>query len=130
MTKPILPRLGAACGAAFAIVLFVAVGDGSHGFSAPRAVAGVAAITLAIPFICYLGARLRAAEGASGWLSVTAVGAGLTGITLKLSSGAPELAEHRAGVPPTGQLHQALDGIGGGLTVMSLSRSSAPRPRS
>jgi len=39
MNKPALPRLGAACGAIFAIVLTIAAGDGSQSFSAARAVA-------------------------------------------------------------------------------------------
>ena len=39
---------------------------------------------------------LRAAEGADGWLAPTALAAGITGITLKLGSVAPELAMHRA----------------------------------
>ena len=54
MNKPALPRLGAACGAIFAIGLTIAAGDGSQSFSSTRAVAGIAAITLALPFIAYL----------------------------------------------------------------------------
>src|ERR1700729_3500875 len=50
MNQPTLPRLGAACGAVFAIVLTVAAGNGNQSFSGPRAVAGIAAITLALPF--------------------------------------------------------------------------------
>ncbi len=50
MNKPALPRIGAACGAVFAIVLTVAAGNGDQSFSGPRAVAGIAAITLALPF--------------------------------------------------------------------------------
>ena len=54
-----LSRIGAACGAVFAIVLAVATGDGSQTFSGPRAVAGIAALTLAVPFIAYLCGVLR-----------------------------------------------------------------------
>lgn len=120
MNKPIMPRLGAACGGIFAVVLFVSSSSGSHGFSGPRAVAGVSALTLALPFIAYLCSRLRAAEGANGWLSTTALVAGVTGITLKLSSGAPELALHRAHVLDGTPLHRAVDEIAGGATLLSL----------
>lgn len=120
MTKPIMPRLGAACGAAFAVVLFISNGDGSRAFSGPRAVAGVSALTLAVPFVAYLCSRLREAEGADGWLSGTALVAGVTGITLKLASGAPELALHRAHVVDGTPLHRAVDEIAGGATVLSL----------
>jgi hypothetical protein len=115
-----MPRLGAACGAVFAAVLFVSDGDGSHAFSAPRAVAGVAALTLAIPFVAYVCARLREAEGVHGWLSSTALVAGVSGITLKLASEAPELALHRAHVVDGTQLHKAVDEIAGGATLLSL----------
>jgi hypothetical protein len=66
MTSTILPRLGAACGAIFAIVLFVASGNGSGAFSAPRAIAGLAALTLFVPFLAYLCSLLREAEGPNG----------------------------------------------------------------
>jgi hypothetical protein len=119
MNNPTLPRLGAACGAVFAIVLFVANGNGNQPFSGPRAVAGIAALTLALPFIAYLCSRLREAEGEAGWLASAALVAGITGIVLKLGSGVPELAAHR--VPAAGgQLHQALAGMAGGATVLSL----------
>ena len=96
MNQPTLSRLGAACGAVFAIVLTVAAGNGDQSFSGPRAVAGVAAITLALPFIAYLCGVLREAERADGWLVSTAFAAGIAGIVLKLGSGAPELASHQA----------------------------------
>jgi hypothetical protein len=54
MDTAILPRLGAACGAVFAIVLFVAAGNGSGDYSAPRAIAGLSALTLFVPFLAYL----------------------------------------------------------------------------
>jgi hypothetical protein len=120
MTRPFMPRLGAACGAIFAAVLFVADGDGSHAFSAPRAVAGIAALALAVPFVAYVCARLREAEGAGGWLSGTALAAGVAGIVLKLASDAPMLALHRAGVADGTQLHKAVDELAGGATLLSL----------
>lgn len=116
MAKPIMPRVGAACGAIFAVVLFVSTGDGSHAFSGPRAVAGIWALALAVPFITYLCSRLR--DG--GWLTTTALVAGITGITLKLSSGAPELALRRAHVADGTALHKAIDEIAGGATLLSL----------
>ena len=116
-----LSRVGAACGAVFAIVLTVAAGDGSQSFSGPRAVAGIAALTLAVPFIAYLCSVLRAqaAEG-DRWLAGAALAAGITGIVLKLGSGAPELALHNAHLVPGTQLYSAIDAIAGGATVLSL----------
>ena len=113
-------RFGAACGAVFAIVLTVANGDGSHPFSGPRAIAGIAALTLLVPFIAYLCSALRAAGGADGWLASTALAAGVTGIVLKLGSGAPELALHQAHLTQGTQLYTAIDAIAGGATVLSL----------
>ncbi len=113
-------RLGAACGAVFAVTLFVANGDGSGGYSTARFVAGAAALALFVPFLGCLWSVLRAAEGPGGWLSTTALGAGLVGIALKLASGAPDVAIHRAHVADGTQLHAALDGLGGAATVISL----------
>jgi hypothetical protein len=118
--QPALPRLGAACGAIFAIVLTVANGNGNHAFSGARAVAGIAALTLVLPFFAYLCSLLRQAEGTHGWLSSTALAAGITGITLKLTSGVPELAMQRAHVADGTALHKTLDALAGGATVLCL----------
>jgi len=120
MNKPALPRLGAACGAIFAIVLTIAAGNGSQSFSGTRAVAGIAAITLALPFIAYLCSVLRQAEGPDGWLAGTALAAGITGIVLKLASGVPDLAIHRTHLAAGTPLNTAFGAIGDGLTVLAL----------
>lgn len=120
MNQSTLPRLGAACGAVFAIVLTVAAGNGNQSFSGPRAVAGIAAITLALPFIAYLCSVLRGAEGADGWLVSTAFAGGITGIVLKLGSGAPELAMYKAHLIAGTQLNTAISAIGDGATVICL----------
>jgi hypothetical protein len=116
-----LSRIGAACGAVFAIVLTVAAGDGSQSFSAPRAAAGVAALSTAVPFIAYLCGVLRA-QAAQGdrWLAGAALAAGVTGIVLKLGSGAPELALHRAHLITGTPLYNAVGAIADGATVLSL----------
>lgn len=120
MNQPALSRLGAACGAAFAIVLAVAAGNGDSTFSGPRAVAGIAAITLALPFVAYLYSVLRTAEGPDGWLAPAAFATGIAGIMLKLGSGVPELAAHRAHLTTGTQLGAAIRAIGDGATVVSL----------
>jgi hypothetical protein len=120
LNQSVLARLGAACGAVFAIVLTAAAGDGSQSFSGPRAIAGVAAITLVVPFIAYLCSVLRAAEGPDGWLAGTALAAGITGIALKLGSGAPELALHQAHLAAGTPLHAAVSALGDGATLLSL----------
>ena len=124
--NPALSRVGSACGAVFAVVLFVANGDGSQPFSGPRAVAGLAALTLAIPFLGYLVTLLREAvlrktgEARGGWLATTALGSGIAWAALKLGSGAPELAMVKAHVAAGSELHAALAAIADGATVISL----------
>jgi len=120
MNATILPRLGAACGAAFAVVLFVASGDGSGNFSAARAIAGLAALTLFVPFLAYLCSLLRDAEGPNGWLASTALSAGLAGIVLKIVSVTPALALHRANVADGTALHKLFDAFDGSVTVIAL----------
>lgn len=120
MSKVILPRLGAASGAIFALVLFVAAGNGDHSFSTPRAIAGVAAITLALPFIGYVSQLLRDAEGANAWLAPAALAGGITGIGVKLVGIVPELAIHRAHIADGTQLHKALQEMADGATVLCL----------
>ncbi|MFL5962732.1 MAG: hypothetical protein ACJ757_07565 [Gaiellaceae bacterium] len=119
MSRLMLPRLGAACGIVFPIAMFLAVGDGSH-FVPWRAVAATWALVLALPFLAYLWSLLRAAEGEGGWLSTAALVAGVSGILLKLSSHAPELAIHRDGIAKGTQLYKALDNTAGAATLMSL----------
>ena len=101
---------GAACGGVFALVLFVAL----------ITVAALVALTLAIPFVVYVGGLLRTAEGADPWLANVAVATGVTGIALKLSSAGPELAVHRAHLADGTTLRKALEEIGGALTLLSL----------
>ena len=119
MTRPMLPRLGAACGIVFPIALFLAVGDSSH-FAPWRAVVATWALVLALPFLAYLWSLLRAAEGEGGWLSTLALVAGVSGVLLKLASHAPELAIHREGIAKGTQLYKALDNTAGAATLVSL----------
>src|SRR5438067_7128968 len=119
MTRPMLPRLGAACGIVFPIAMFLVVGNGSH-FTPWRAVAATWALVLALPFLAYLCSLLRRAEGDGGWLSTVALVAGVSGILLKLASHAPELAIHRDGIQKGTQLYKALDNTAGAATLISL----------
>ena len=112
MTRPMLPRLGAACGIVFPIAMFLAVGNGNN-FAPWRAVAATWALVLALPFLAYLCSLLRTAEGDGGWLSTTALVAGVSGVLLKLASHAPELAIHRDGIAKGTQLYKALDNTRG-----------------
>src|SRR5437868_3402244 len=120
MTRPMLPRLGAACGIVFPIAMFLAVGNGNNNFAPWRAVAATWALVLALPFLAYLCSLLRAAEGEGGWLSTTALVAGVSGVLLKLASHAPELAIHRDGIAKGTQLYKALDNSAGAATLVSL----------
>src|SRR6476659_9263335 len=114
MNEPIAPRLGAACGALFAVVLVIAAGNGSEAYSTPRAVAGLAALALFLPFLGALVSLLRP----GGWLATAALAGGLTGITLKLASVVPELAIHRAHAG--GALHRLGVSLGDSGTVIAL----------
>jgi hypothetical protein len=120
MHAPIHPRLAATCGALFAVVLFVAAGDGKEAYLAPRAIAGLAALTLFIPFLAYLCSLLRAAEGSNGWLGSTALAAGITGITLKIAGVIPALALHRSHVAGGTTLHTLFDGVDNAATLIAL----------
>ena len=87
MQERILPRLGAASGVLFVVLLF---GPSSSGSDSQIVVAlELLGLLFFIPFLGYLCSVLRAAEGPSGWLWVTALGAGLVGVTMKLASIAP-----------------------------------------
>ena len=120
MNKPALPRLAAACGAIFAVGLTAANGSGNQPFWGVRAIAGIAALTLILPFFGYLCSLLRQAEGADGWLANTALAAGITFLALKLGSGAPELAKHTGHLASGTQLATSIDGIANGATLLSL----------
>ncbi len=120
MTTPRSSRFGAASGAVFAVVLFVASGSGNEAYLAPRAIAGLAALALFIPFLAYLCSLLRVAEGADGWLATTALVAGTVGITIKIVSTLPALALHRAHIADGTQLHRLFDALDGGATVIAL----------
>lgn len=120
MNSPLVARLGAGCGALFAVVLFIASGSGNEAYLAPRAVAGLAALVLFIPFLAYLCSLLRAAEGDNGWLATTALVAGTVGITVKIVSVMPALALHHAHVADGTRLHTLFDGFDNGATVIAL----------
>jgi len=111
-TTRMYPYLGAACGGLFSIGLFTGASEQMY----PLALAGLA---LFVPFLGYLCSVLRDAEGEHGWLSGTALAAGIAGITLKLASIAPEIAIRRHDYDGAG-VHRALTGIADGATVLCL----------
>jgi hypothetical protein len=120
MTTPLFARIGAGCGAVFAVVLFVASGNGNEAYLAPRAVAGLAALTLFVPFLAYLCSRLRAAEGENGWLATTALVAGIVGMTIKIVSVVPDLVLHRAHVADGTRMHTVVSTFADAATVIAL----------
>jgi hypothetical protein len=105
MYERILPRLGAATGALFVVLLF---GPSSSGSDATIVlVLELIGLLLFIPFLGYLCSVLREAEGPRGWLATTALGAGLVDVTIKLGSLAPGKAAD--GFAETTATHQALE---------------------
>lgn len=113
MTTQMMPRAGAACGTLFAVVLTAA----SNGSADANYIAGGAALALFLPFLAYLCALLRQAEGEHGWLAPAALAAGVAGITIKLASGAPEIAANHLA---SGPLHNALQDMANVATVTSM----------
>src|SRR5687768_16975487 len=105
MQEQILPRLGAASGAVSVALIF---GLATTGSDASNVIAGeLIGLLLFIPFLGYLWSVLREAEGPGGWLSATALGAGLVGITMKLASIAPGWAARDFGEATA--THKALE---------------------
>ena len=113
MTSQIMPRTGAGCGALFAVALTAA----SNGSADASYIAGFAALALFLPFLAYLCLVLREAEGEHGWLTMAALAAGTAGITIKLGSGAPEIAANHLA---NGIVHNALQDIANVATVTSM----------
>jgi hypothetical protein len=105
MSERILPRLGAASGALFVVLLFGPSSIGSA--STIVIVLELLGLLLFIPFLGYLCSILREAEGPRGWLATTAFGAGLVDVTIKLGSLAPGKAADNFG--DTTAIHQALE---------------------
>jgi hypothetical protein len=105
MSERILPRLGAATGALFVVLLFGPSSSGSA--STIVIVLELLGLLLFIPFLGYLCSILREAEGPRGWLATTAFGAGLVDVTIKLGSLAPGKAADDFG--DTTAIHQALE---------------------
>ena len=105
MEERILPRLGAASGAVFVVLLFALTSIGSDSM---LVVSGeLIGLLLFIPFLGYLWSVLREAEGPGGWLSATAFGAGLVGVTMKLASIGPGWAARD--FADSSAIHKAFD---------------------
>lgn len=118
MGRPILPRLGAACGILFVVLTLAGnslyeSGNGTFGLSME-----LVGMILFVPFLGYLYSVLRRAEGEGGWLSATAFGAGLVEFTIKLVSVIPGFASHREGLNP--QLAQTLEGMGNFAYIIAM----------
>jgi hypothetical protein len=105
MYERIMPRLGAATGALFVLLLFGPSSSGTD--STIVVVLELIGLLLFIPFLGYLWSVLREAEGPRGWLATTAFGAGLVDVTIKLGSLAPGKAAQNFG--DTTATHKALE---------------------
>jgi hypothetical protein len=79
-------RLGAVCGFLYLAIAFLAEGDGSGAPSWGRADVSILGYFVLVVFIACLTTMLRSAEGGYGSLSVTALGAALLSIGVKLAS--------------------------------------------
>jgi hypothetical protein len=105
MQERILPRLGAVSGVLFVVLLF---GPATSGSDSMIIVAlELLGLLFFIPFLGYLWTLLRDAEGPGGWISATALGAGLVGVTMKLASIGPGWAARD--FADTSAIHKAFD---------------------
>ncbi len=82
MDGPMWSRLGAASGMLFVVLLL-----GGESIPLNDGVVEFVGLVLFIPFVGYLFSVLRRAEGGDGWLSATALGAGMISSAMKLASG-------------------------------------------
>ncbi len=105
MQGVMLPRLGAATGALFVVLLLGPSSTGSEAMAV--VILELIALLLFIPFLAYLCSVLREAEGPNGWLSATVFGAGVVGLTMKLASIAPGWAARE--FADDAALHRALE---------------------
>lgn len=105
MYERIMPRLGAASGALFVVLLFGPSSSGSD--STVVLVLELIGLLLFIPFLGYLWSILREAEGPGGWLATTAFGAGLVDVTIKFASLGPGWAARDYGDETA--IHKALE---------------------
>ncbi len=80
------PKVGAASGFLYVVLLLVSAENESRA----GLVVGAIAMALFLPFIAYLWGVLRDAEGGTGWLSTTALAAGVAALANKLGGLAPE----------------------------------------
>lgn len=100
MDKRMGSRLGAASG-----MLFVALLLGGESLPLADVVPyELFGLILFVPFLGCLFAVLRRAEGEDGWLSATALGAGLVALAVKLASFAPYIAAQGASTQIEGAL--------------------------
>jgi hypothetical protein len=119
MNNSVLARLAAASGIVFPVGLFLAAGNGDS--LAPwRAVVASWALVLFLPFLAYLCGLLGRSESEHGWLASVALVSGVSGVLLKLLSGAPDLAIHRDRVAEGTPLYDALHHLAGAATVLAL----------
>jgi hypothetical protein len=116
MYERIVPRLGAASGALFVLLLFGPSSSGSD--STVVIVMELLGLLLFIPFLGYLWSVLHDAEGPGGWLATTAFGAGLVDVTIKLGSIAPgEAANDFGDATP---IHKALEDMNSVTFIMTM----------
>lgn len=114
MQERIWPRLGAASGVLYVMLVFGFTSSGSD--SQVILLPEMIGMLFFIPFLGYLYDVLRRAEG--GWLSATAFGAGLVEFTVKLVSIFPVFVARQEGIAP--QLEQVLEDMGNFAYIVTM----------
>jgi len=75
-------------------------------------------LILLVPFLGYLYALMRRAEGENGWLAATAFGAGLLALAVKFASAAPYIAARN--MESGAELEQALTAMNNASFILML----------
>ncbi len=114
MQERIWPRLGAASGVLYVVLVFGFTSSGSH--SRVILLPEMIGMLFFIPFLGYLYDVLHRAEG--GWLSATAFGAGLVEFTVKLVSIFPVFVARQEGMAP--QLKRAMEEMGNFAYIVTM----------
>lgn len=117
MNKRMWPRLGAASGMLY--VALILSGDSALMSDSVGLVVELFGLILFVPFLGYLFAVLRRAEGEGGWLSVTAFGAGLIAVAIKAVSIVPVIAVR--GVEPDTPTEGALVAMSNASFMLTLA---------
>lgn len=98
MSSPTTSRIGAVSGIAY--VLGILSLNSADGDSTAILGAEVVALLLFLPFLAYLSSQLRPADAPGGWLTTTALSAGILAVTVKIAGVLPVILVEQGDLAP------------------------------